>query len=282
MAEKITKNDWAVNLSSVLPYVKWSGLSASERYCWNIKWHNHAMYELHVILDGSCNVRIGEESFDLGQGCAVLIAPNISHSASVTASPFCRFSVSFTAVDPLLASLSENHPNGYSGFYADPNLLALCHKILEEIDTTSYMGIEMTSILLSEFLISSIRLIKSTPTVPRAALDSLAVADEIELIDAFFVRTPFEQQTRQKLASYLHCSERQLNRKFQRLFGLSFQQKRLVFRMEYAKHLLSTTDASINEIGCSIGYTDPATFYRAFKNCTGTTPFQYRLTHKQS
>ncbi|WP_418055576.1 helix-turn-helix domain-containing protein [Priestia megaterium] len=42
--------------------------------------------------------------------------------------------------------------------------------------------------------------------------------------------------------------------------------------MNKAKHLLSTTSLSIQQISFSIGFSDPNYFSRVFKNQTGVSP----------
>ena len=87
---------------------------------------------------------------------------------------------------------------------------------------------------------------------------------------------PPERQTRQELAEYLHCSQRQLIRKMQALYGVSFRQKLIASRMDLARYLLRSTDNSVNEISTRVGYADNAAFFRAFRQHTGMTPAQYR------
>jgi YesN/AraC family two-component response regulator len=46
-----------------------------------------------------------------------------------------------------------------------------------------------------------------------------------------------------------------------------------------AKHLLTTTALSLNDITCQIGYIDTPSFLRKFHKLTGVTPGQYRKLH---
>lgn len=47
-------------------------------------------------------------------------------------------------------------------------------------------------------------------------------------------------------------------------------------RMEHAKHLLTTTVATINEIASKTGYPNANSFSRAFKRCEKSTPLEFR------
>ncbi|MEH7529090.1 helix-turn-helix domain-containing protein, partial [Priestia megaterium] len=52
----------------------------------------------------------------------------------------------------------------------------------------------------------------------------------------------------------------------------TFQQYLTNVRINKAKHLLSTTSQSIQQISFSIGFSDPNYFSRVFKNQTGVSP----------
>lgn len=63
--------------------------------------------------------------------------------------------------------------------------------------------------------------------------------------------------------------------------GTNFNQLLADYRCNLAKHLLSDTSESIDEIVYLTGFSEPSTFYRAFKRWTGQTPVAYRNQRKQ-
>ena len=60
----------------------------------------------------------------------------------------------------------------------------------------------------------------------------------------------------------------------------SFNQALADFRYRLARQLLATTDESIDEIVYLTGFSEPSTFYRAFKRWSGMTPIEYRKIAK--
>ena len=58
----------------------------------------------------------------------------------------------------------------------------------------------------------------------------------------------------------------------------SFNQVLADFRYRLARQLLATTDESIDEIVYLTGFSEPSTFYRAFKRWSSMTPIEYRKT----
>ncbi|MCX5849563.1 MAG: AraC family transcriptional regulator ligand-binding domain-containing protein [Deltaproteobacteria bacterium] len=84
-----------------------------------------------------------------------------------------------------------------------------------------------------------------------------------------------ELLTRSQLAQRLNMSDQTLKR---RLAAEGVNYKSLVqgIREKKARDLLQSTELSMEEIACNLGYSDVANFYRAFKSWTGLTPLSYR------
>jgi|SRR5690554_1963124 len=58
--------------------------------------------------------------------------------------------------------------------------------------------------------------------------------------------------------------------------GTNFNQLVADYRCKLAKRLLAGTDENIDEIVYLTGFSEPSTFYRAFKRWVGMTPIEYR------
>ena len=63
--------------------------------------------------------------------------------------------------------------------------------------------------------------------------------------------------------------------------GTSFSQLLADFRFALAKRLLAKTDEAIDNIVYLTGFSEPSTFYRAFKRWSGQTPVQYRNSRRE-
>ena len=271
---KIVK-PWESRLSSLIPYMAWGGLAPRNRRSWTTSRHSNTCYELHIILEGNCNLAFDADIHTMASGQAVFIAPNVFHAPSNVSDPFCRFSLSFSVDASLLPTLSTVDRDGYRFFEPGSRIVSLCSELLRELDADGFMSKEITSALFSQLMVLCLRAIREEADLP-ADSKTLTQEDEIERIDNFFAMYPPERQTRQELAEYLHCSQRQLIRKMQALYGVSFQQKLIASRMDLARYLLRSSDKSVNEISTAVGYADNAAFFRAFRQHAGMTPAQYR------
>ena len=77
------------------------------------------------------------------------------------------------------------------------------------------------------------------------------------------------------VAKHLHLTSRTLRRKLTRE-GSSFQQLKDQARRDLAINLIAQRDLTMAEIGLKVGFTEAATFSRAFKQWTGVSPSTYR------
>lgn len=80
----------------------------------------------------------------------------------------------------------------------------------------------------------------------------------------------------EKIAELLRVDPAYFSRKFTEKMGLSPKKYIINKRLERAKELLRSTDASIYEVSNSVGYEDQFYFYRIFKKYTKLSPSEYR------
>jgi transcriptional regulator GlxA family with amidase domain len=83
-----------------------------------------------------------------------------------------------------------------------------------------------------------------------------------------------------RVAANANIPERSLKRRFKAATGKSLLEYLQGLRIEKAKGLLETSDASIDDICATVGYEEPAFFRRLFKRLTGLTPASYRKMFK--
>lgn len=81
-----------------------------------------------------------------------------------------------------------------------------------------------------------------------------------------------------QLARVAGLSRYQLDRRMQRVFGLTAGQWLLKQRIDQAQLALRTTSASIASIALEVGYSDQSAFTRQFHRTTGMSPKDYRNT----
>lgn len=78
------------------------------------------------------------------------------------------------------------------------------------------------------------------------------------------------------IARYAGFSERQLQRLFRRVFGMSMQQFVIQSRIQAAIHELTHSDRPIAEIAMMFGFSDQSAFTNKFRDVIGIPPRTYR------
>ena len=270
------ENRWEIPISTIIPYLQWSELSDGKIDTWETGRHNHASYELHIILSGQCCLFINNVELTLQVGQGILIAPEVFHASDSVTQPFCRLSACFfTEEKQLLPLLPEK--GAYLLFSADDAVKNLCSAIFSEIKKVDIpFHKELLANQFAQLMLRVFRIIKEATSNPRTTITYPKQLEDMSVIDSFFVNTPPKLRTKENLAKLLHCSERQVLRKIYTLYGVSFQKKQMLSRIDTAQHLLRVTDKSVEEICALVGYSDTAAFYKAFKLYTNTTPVKFR------
>jgi AraC-like DNA-binding protein len=107
-------------------------------------------------------------------------------------------------------------------------------------------------------------------------LSNLERQDLIERIRSLFAeKLEIEHCELEDIAQRLHIPARRLRFELARA-GTSFSDLLAEFRYSLAKRLLGKTEERIENIVYLTGFSEPSTFYRAFKRWSGMTPVQYR------
>jgi AraC-like DNA-binding protein len=83
------------------------------------------------------------------------------------------------------------------------------------------------------------------------------------------------QPTLKTVAGALGTSTRTLQRRLGDE-GVTFAELLDTFRRRMAHELLQRHDLAVYEVAFLLGYSEPSTFFRAFRRWTGTSPLQYR------
>lgn len=84
----------------------------------------------------------------------------------------------------------------------------------------------------------------------------------------------------EEIAEKLDISNSYFRKRFKETVGVSPVQYRLNKRLEEARHLLTYTSFSTDEIAYKTGFYDTPYFYKKFKEQVGITPKKYRETNK--
>lgn len=116
----------------------------------------------------------------------------------------------------------------------------------------------------------------------RPAECMLPGVERLERVTAHIHRHHAQALRIEDLARLACLSQRQLNRLFHSVFGMSTQAFIMRTRVEAASESLRSTNKSLSEIAIEHGFCDQSAFSRRFSEHTGETPLRFRQRHRRS
>ena len=277
--DTMDRKDISVHLDDSNYVVHLGDSLENEQYCWDKQRHCNADHELHVVLSGNCVLDVEGRRYSLSANKAVFIAPGQYHNPQEISDDFQKISVSLSISpgpgkkhfwDQISPCVLIDMPCAFATF-------AEC--LYQEIRCKSTFQNQMLHAFCEALVITLAR----TLEIPQWGKNTDVAADHrADVMDNFFVLPIGEDCTETNLAQKLYLSTRQLARVMQSYYGMSFREKLLRSRMEYAGWLLRTTNQTVTEICNAVGYKSESVFYQNFKKQYHVTPLQYRQVHNQA
>jgi len=183
------------------------------------------------------------------------------------------------SIDPLhlgrliTPSLDEVGPVHLRRTYAveSPQIRHLMLALKYEADSRNAHGLAMVEAVtsaLGHLLVRHAGVEQPRPIHNRGGLSAVPKRRVLELIEAALdARLTVEMLSREVGLSVAHFA-----RSFKETMGRAPHQYLLALRLERARRLLETTEASLSDIAQRAGFADQAHFTRLFKRAFGTTP----------
>jgi AraC-like DNA-binding protein len=238
--------------------------------------HNHAAWELHVILDGAAVVEVDGKPLRVEKKQALIIAPGLYHNPVAVEGNFDRFSITFEMEEGALQdALREKVPDRVA-FSVTGEVLGVCRSLFAESHHGAPFSMDVLPGLLTRLLVCCFRLLQIRPASPSPLAPPITKGWRNDRIDAWFETHLHTSAKAEDLAEKLFVSRRQLSRILQECYGMNFRDKLLQARIDRAMWLLRHTDKPVGEIAEAVGYTAPSSFYHVFRLRCGMTPDRYR------
>lgn len=231
---------------------------------YHIPFHAHQCYELVYYYYGKGHCFIGNKRYHYKKNSIIVIPQNTNHN-DVHEENCKIFCVGFTLDKGLeLPSLG--------GCYEDKDELIQTYLRLlaHEIESSS-KNMQIIHNLLENIILELSRL-STFATTPVKHI-SHSIEQVINYINEYFL-TEIDLNYLASIANYSYHRFRHL---FKNALGVSPTQYIKQKRLEYAKHLLTTTDGSITEIAYQCSFASTSLFIQQFKKYAGITPQKYRL-----
>ena len=232
--------------------------------------HIHQVIELVHVIQGEIVMQIGPKTYTLKPGQLALVFPNVVHNYH---------------------TLSEYGETLFYILNCNPNLLPYFKKDLLKGQPAN--PILDSNQIHTDFLYAEKRSVEVHFCAETVALCSSLASLMLSRIFPYLKILPYEsegqglQDLSGKVISYIgshftqnisleNIGKYSLSRIFSNVLHQNFNHYLNSLRINYAKHLLTTSDYSITRISVECAYNNQQTFNRVFKEFTGTTPKEYR------
>lgn len=237
-------------------------------------------YHVHFILDGKGTLEIGNTSYSLGRGQIFVIPPDIeTYYYADSKNPWHYTWVSFGGSKAALylekAGITADHP--IRDTYIEPEeFLVYTEKILNHHELT--IANEVTRIALLYEILALLIHSQNQNQLEHHQTPVHDYAPDLYVNHALeYIHHNYTNVRVQDIADYIGITRSYLTHIFKQKLNISPQEYILNHRLEQGRRLLCTTNLPIQEIAEQIGYENPLTFSKIFKNFFGLSPKHYRM-----
>lgn len=247
----------------------------------SIHWHRE--YEVIFVLSGGLSVTCERGSYNLYDGDIMLINSQEIHSIKqIEKDNTClllQFSPSIitevyndTFNFYLNTADLENKPSKSIHISLQKSLAAIGLLLHYKPDGYQF-AIKSGLYAFISFLFSSF---KYQRNIQEQSLQTYTHFKDLVLIKNYMMRHFKEDVTAEQLAHALGIARTKVYQILKTTGSSSIKAITNYYRIDYAKHLLKGSNASIQYIATESGFTSDSTFFRVFKDVTGMSPSEFR------
>lgn len=245
--------------------------------------HAHTYYEVMLCPEGNLNIALSDGTkLPMEPDSLCLIPPRVYHR-SIGDSDTKKLAIRFLCTRNMkpgrmygiFHTAMEQQTTPFS-LGVQPELSSIARNICTELQMPGLASDACVQSLLSLLMISLFRKLCGNTVSEILTPLPRDITDRRLAIENFFTTHYHQPLTEEALAKKVHLSTRQLNRVLRQLYGMSFRQLIIDFRMSKAVQLLTSTELSIAEVAYQVGYTSVSGFYEAFQKHYGIPPGNYK------
>ena len=236
--------------------------------------HRHTSYEVHIILCGNQDYKIGENTFTVSAGELLLISPYTQHIAVSESDDYKKCAISFSLTKDSALNAKLSHISSHAVAKASEELLYLLNLLCAESSNASAFSKSISELISLECILLILRLVGAKDEETR---NSEHIHDARVTIAKQFIQDNIQSNiTIQALASYCCLGEKQLSRIFYSEENCTIAEYIRIHKLEHLKNLLASDNYSIREISELMNFSSECYLNSFFKKYTGMTPGAYK------
>lgn len=254
--------------------------------------HHHNFAELSFVVEGSGTEIVNGRAHRFKAGTVTFLLPHHIHEVRVNSAAVvkynCMFDLNLLFLSPSDRDLANallktgiDYPSHYDlDEKQTVHMTGLFEALRREYEDN---GFAKESALRSKLMEAFIFLLRTPKVPPFAGSSSASVQTRNCMVDILhYLHVNYQEEiTLSVLAERFDRNASYISRMFKQLVGQTFTEYLHALRVSRAASLLATTSMSITDIAIDVGFDHTRTFTRAFKYAKGTTPKQFRASHRQ-
>ena len=251
------------------PRILWVNAACSEnKFTLNLKPHNHAFFEMHVIISGSIVYRFNDRDVTVSGGQLMFIPPHVIHCIPYQSDDFEKMTVAFEADGELNSILYSKRKRAIDASEDAKDCLDFILRRAKNKTLCSEMLIKNR---LCEIIYTVAETAAIKPMSPAVSYDTRIIKAKKYIEDNSHIFLSCDE-----VARYCNLSAKQLGRLFIQYEGVSL----LAFihgqKIEDAKKMIRETDELFETISEKLGFSSVNYFGKFFTKHMGVTPGDYR------
>lgn len=257
---------------------------------WNISSHSHKSFEFHFVGAGRGRLVTDHGEFELSDGVMFITGPGVVHSQKSEAKDSMdEFSLTMKFIKNEQSDFEEDYStdkmieymleNPFYIEHIDLGCREMIHTMMNELLGKLPGWKDKVRAVFTELMMLVLRHISSVGEAPEALntpkTERVGGMNYRARLERYLLR--FENpDSEELLAKKLSISRRHLGRLMQKYYGMTYAERISSLRVESAKRMLVSTDASITEIAQAVGFSTVQYFIRVFGKIEGVSPGAYR------
>jgi len=237
--------------------------------------HHHQVYQMLYAMEDDGEITIDGKSHPFSQDYVSLISPYTPHAISA------RTKLVVLIIEFEASSLGEDvRKHLLEVFFHQSDLIKLnpieageVRRLLRKMLYEQSLGEPINFIAIKVYLAELLFILARSQDEPEIFDANALRANRLR---SYIDKNYFNVKNANELSARLGVSTRYVNSIFKEHYNMTPLQYLNTVRLEKAKKILTETQNDIVSICFEVGFESLSTFYRTFKNDTGTSPYKFR------
>lgn len=235
--------------------------------------HHHTSSELHLVIQGAQQYRIGEAVYAVPAGHYILIPPGVAHQYMGSEPDTCKYSITFSTIGQGASSLAD---------YLQKTMLCKpvpenAWNVLVGTEAEAEVQREYSSMLIESRILQFLLYLARDAGFREEQRQRVEEEDpRLSLAKQYILDNIDRAVTCQEVAAYCHLSQKQLTRLFDRFLGISIGSYIRSRRTARIEQLLMDSNLPLKQISEQMQFANEYHFNAFFSKYAGMTPGAYR------